>query len=995
MKLRQAISLLLVGVPSLGFAPTILAQGQSSGAGPAELEEIVITGIRASLASSIETKRNSDSLVEAIYAEDIGKLPDQNLAEVLENIPGVQITRETGVGTGVQIRGTNANRVEINGVSTVASGAGRTGIDFEDVTSAIINGVEVIKTPDAKTIEGSVGGTINLKTIRPLALSEQLASIRVQGEYSDLSAEDDISPRVSGAWGTNWSTGAGDFGVVLSGSYAESDVTAFRPRADRDNLSSVTRNINSTAAGDNIPFDFLPIQFLNQDYDNYEYTTKNIAGSVEWAPNDELKFYLDAVLVEQERRQEGYRVQLSGTSSVIGAGSYTGFETVDFGTLDSELGRQDIGTIEAATRGILYPQQSGNLDPNMRTSTDTGSRVTDSQIFSVGGVWTRDRLKARAEISSSSADTRNPGITSTLNFINPNSAIGTRIDNGVPVEFDLTNGELAFGIAQGLPTTPTVEMLLDPANYVLAQFNQSDDESENSEDAFRVDFSYDLGMAGIKSVDFGYRYNDSSSTSDVIGKNFSIGSLRNSPTGDMFESVLSIGPDNYNDGDGRRLYVADFLYLNPGIAFSDMQGMVDVLNAAITANNLANGVSQPLIGTPTSVANSYFGISEKTDAVYAQANFEAGIFRGNVGLRYLETDIKSVGNTVTNTGGVVAVTPRIESASYDFLLPRINLVADVTDDLVIRAAWGKDIRRPNFDDLSTSATFGSSENSSVAVGNPDLEPEEVSSFDLSAEWYFAPGSVVSVGFFYKTRTDLHVAQVDDAPVDANGYRDLTEPCEAGGIYNPVAIRNTYAPPSEVGNLGMCVPAATIVNGAGDTKMKGIEIAFQYDLSRHEDKLGWASGFGVLANYTHQEFSGGTTFQYPTSRGDQIFTSLGFPDASLRATLPDLSEDAYNITLYYEKYGISGRVRYTWRDSYRTTDYASSGTALFGFDHVQEARAQVNASINYAVNDHFSLGLEAINLTKEDAPTSCVNEGALLCFQGITDRRITFGASYRL
>ena len=120
MKLRQAISLLLVGVPSLGFAPTILAQGQPGAAGPAELEEIVITGIRASLASSIETKRNSDSLVEVIYAEDIGKLPDQNLAEVLENITGVQITREAGVGTGVQIRGTNANRTEINGVSTVA-----------------------------------------------------------------------------------------------------------------------------------------------------------------------------------------------------------------------------------------------------------------------------------------------------------------------------------------------------------------------------------------------------------------------------------------------------------------------------------------------------------------------------------------------------------------------------------------------------------------------------------------------------------------------------------------------------------------------------------------------------------------------------------------------------------------------------------------------------------------------------------------------------------
>jgi len=116
-------------------------------------------------------------------AEDIGKLPDQNLAEVLENITGIQITRTAGVGTGVQIRGTNANRVEINGVSTVGSGAGRSGINFQDVNASIIAGVEVIKAPEASTIEGSVGGTINLRTIRPLDLKKPLASLRVQGEY--------------------------------------------------------------------------------------------------------------------------------------------------------------------------------------------------------------------------------------------------------------------------------------------------------------------------------------------------------------------------------------------------------------------------------------------------------------------------------------------------------------------------------------------------------------------------------------------------------------------------------------------------------------------------------------------------------------------------------------------------------------------------------------------------------------------------------------------
>jgi len=163
MKFLRSTSLFTLAATTLILAPATFAQDQVDDASDGDddelvLEEVIVTGsARAALASALNTKRDADNLVEAIYAEDIGKLPDQNLAEVLENITGVQITRRAGVGTGVQIRGTNANRVEINGVSTVGSGAGRSGINFEDVNSAIIAGVEVIKSPEAKTIEGSVG----------------------------------------------------------------------------------------------------------------------------------------------------------------------------------------------------------------------------------------------------------------------------------------------------------------------------------------------------------------------------------------------------------------------------------------------------------------------------------------------------------------------------------------------------------------------------------------------------------------------------------------------------------------------------------------------------------------------------------------------------------------------------------------------------------------------------------------------------------------------
>ncbi|MDP5206636.1 TonB-dependent receptor plug domain-containing protein, partial [Alishewanella sp. SMS9] len=153
------ITLAILSTTALGIAST--ANAQESEVEQSDIEVIQVTGIRSSLTSALAEKRNAGSLVEVIQAEDIGKLPDQNLAEVLENITGIQITRSAGVGTGVQIRGTDANRTEINGVSTVGSGAGRSGIDFEDVSASIIAGVEVIKAPQAKTIEGSVGGTIN------------------------------------------------------------------------------------------------------------------------------------------------------------------------------------------------------------------------------------------------------------------------------------------------------------------------------------------------------------------------------------------------------------------------------------------------------------------------------------------------------------------------------------------------------------------------------------------------------------------------------------------------------------------------------------------------------------------------------------------------------------------------------------------------------------------------------------------------------------------
>ena len=942
----------------------------------AQIEEVVVSGIRSSLATALEEKRSASNLIEVIQAEDIGKLPDQNLAEVLENVTGVQITRTAGIGTGVQIRGTNANRVEINGVSTVGSGSGRSGIDFEDVNASIISSVEVTKASEAKTIEGSVGGTINLRTIRPLELEETLGSVRVQIEDSSLTS-DGSKPRYSGAWGDKWTTDAGEFGVVISGSVTEQEAVSFRPRTDRDNIAS--------PVGAN-PAEFLGIQFLVQEQENDDYDTTNLATTFEWAPNDNLKFHMDVIINEQERSRDQYRLQASGVSSLRQLSIPTAFETVDFGV--------GPGRFPAALAGTLEPDlDNDDDDPNLRFSSETNSRVTDSDVFSIGGEWQNDRLTASFELSSSNSDTVSPNLSTTLNFINPNCPLdGSSNDNCVPFIYDLSGGTLSFGVNYDSPFAPDPSDLLDPANVVLDQVSVDRNTNENSEDALRIDFSYELDWKSVSSVDFGYRYNESSSKFEDIGDRIGgFSKMVDSPNGTMFAELLVAGPTNYNAGDGRELYIRNFLLLDPDRSFSDPEGTIAILQNAV----IAHDPDSPDILNLRSSENAFYDVSEETSALYAQANFEHGIFRGNFGLRWIETEVDSVAFGPADANGVRSLTST--KGKYDFVLPRLNVVATVRDDLLVRMGYGSDIRRPGFNNLNTGFTFDPSENASVSLGNPGLEPEEVDSFDISAEWYFAPSAVVSVGYFTKDRTNIFGQDFEGAlltPSDeffADGFVRETDPsCPGGGIFNPEVVPNVLGDPTQT---GMCVDFTQPGNDPATTTQSGIELAFQYDLSSFEDSLGWASGFGVIANYTMQDFKGGSEVDTTSGRGKTV---LG--DVSIDRGLLDFSEDAYNFTVFYEKYGVSARMRYTWREGFRTNDFAgganTSGSSTFSFPVHTLDRGQLNASINYDVNDQLNVGLEVVNLTEEGIDQHCVSETGPLCFVSIPDRRITAGVSYR-
>ncbi|MBD1388688.1 TonB-dependent receptor [Neiella sp. HB171785] len=1012
-----------------------------------DVEVIEVSGIRGALITALSEKRENANITEIINAEDIGKLPDNNLAEVLENVTGVQIDRTNGVGTGVQIRGTGANRVEINGVSTVSAGSDRTGIRFEDLPAALIASLEVTKSSTAKTIEGSVGGTVNLRTLRGNSLKDRLIQFRIQAEHSDLA--DSTQPKISGTYGDNWETSIGKLGFVATASYAKQDVASANPRFDRDRAVMSDSGLASAEE-----FNFLRTQFLDQPLSGKEYKTKNLTTSLELQATEHLNLYFDATLNDQDATDDNSRAFFSGTGGtpVINNTTNTGFETIDLGKIDGVTGKIDLGEVTVVTSGILGVGVSGDgktIDPNLRTGNSNSARETDSSVFAFGGEYSTEDYTLAAEVSYSDSETNSPSFNTTLDFINPNGpqvTADTRNDNGTPAEFKIKNDTFQFGIAQGLPETPSSAELLDPANYALRSTGQGKAHAEGKETAARVDFSYDISDTNPWFVDVlaGVRWNKTTNEQGSERSSFSFGNW-NRPRANLFADIVKPGANNFNKGDSRDLYIKDYLIVSNGISRNNPDYVFETFNNAIIANNALNDPDfsmdaynelqaqyaddpsgfksaaeargwNTLLTEPTVNETSFFDIEEKTWALYLQANldFEAGTvpITGNIGARYIETDLDSYGNQVSTINGTELVTPSKESSSYSYVLPRFNIAAELSEGLYMKAGIGKDIRRPDFDWLSTSTSFGASASAAVTVGNPDLEPEEIWSYDLSLEYYFAPSAFMSIGFFHKERTNLIVLQEEspDEPIGAGGQieRDVEAPCENGGIFNPnVPPENYNVFSSREDTFGICVAKKSRFNASGTETQSGVEVAAQYDFSEFEDQLGWASGFGIIANYTYQDSGEGLDdYYYATGLagkqpGDSVNPNaidqiLGRDDyfhqtettaddpVTKRVTLHKLSKHSYNFTLFYEKYDISARMRYTYRSEFTE----ELNRMRFNIPVIVGSRGQLNASVNYQLNENFTVGIEGVNLTKEDRTRWCFNEDTLLCEQSLTDRRIT-------
>ncbi len=340
---------------------------------------------------------------------------------------------------------------------------------------------------------------------------------------------------------------------------------------------------------------------------------------------------------------------------------------------------------------------------------------------------------------------------------------------------------------------------------------------------------------------------------------------------------------------------------------------------------------EPVLGNNNQVEEDDLGAYIQGDFKYALGEHT---LRGNIGVRYVKTDMTSNGYVL------VAGVPTIQEAKndYDDVLPSLNLVYDINESLLLRFGAAKVMTRPNLGQVTPGASVSvSGNNRTVTVGNPTLDPFRATAYDLGIEWYFADESLLSLALFYKDVDSFVQTLRDQRPFTDNPY----------GLDDSVAI-------AACGTTPGCSPSATWDFTTPATTeggpVKGFEISYQQPFTFLP---GFWSNFGAILNYTGVE----SEITYLTVSGP-----AGQPPVITPVTddLTGLSKDAYNATLYFDNKIFSARVAAAYRSDYLTTVPGRNGNDVEG----TASTMNIDFSASYNINEHFTVSLEALNLTDE-------------------------------
>lgn len=908
-----------LGAPAFAMAQDTAPQEQAADATlPADEAEngaIVVTGFRQSLQAAINVKKNAVGAVDAIVAEDIAKFPDQNLAESLQRIPGISISRDAGEGRAITVRGLSSQftRVRVNGMETVATSVdGATSnrdrsFDFNVFASELFSSIVVHKTAEASLDEGSLGAVVDLNTGNPLAGKAGLTGVAsVVGNYNDLS--DYVGPRLAGL--LSWRNDAGTFGVSVSAAYQKTQILELGNNSVRwaqarfdsvDGTPCFTQSAANLAgrpnaggvyaagaACDKAALAFHP-RIPRYGEVKHDRERLGITGSIQFSPTDATKISIDGLFsrFNADREEQWGEVLLRSNERSI---------------------------------DVLKPVYDANNNMISATLNDAWVRTehylrkSQTEFYQIGGTWDQDvsdsfRFTLAGGLSKSDASIP---VETTMIF-------DDRDAQGYSYDYtDMKTPKLTFGTS-----------VTDPANFQLAEIRDRPSSVINKFKTLQLRTEWDVAEGfTVKAGGMWRRFNydteaytrdtavcGNGGADRVLGTITCSASTLFGPTAIYGLPVTAALSQVFNLGNAGQP------------AGNTNSWLVPNLPATTALTKLYDRVAAPDIG-------NFRIVQETTKGAYIQFDAKGDLvglrYALNAGMRYVKTE--------QDTGGLGSVPV---ARSYSDWLPSFNIALFPSDDLILRGAIADVMTRPSLGSLTGGTADGF--NYRVVQGNPFLEPFRATNFDLAAEWYFAPQALLSVAWFRKNIGTFTQAQ----SVTGLTFAETGASVAALSPSSPAALN-----PAQL--LEDRWTLSTTVNGKG-ASLSGWEFAAQIPFKIFTD--GFIGNFGIIANATFISSSAAYELQGPITVARLANGNLGpLNNVAVTNTLANVSKRAYNGTFYYDDGTFSARVMGTYRSRYHE-GASGTGNVLEGFGGM----FNLDASIRYKLTEWAEISVEGNNL----------------------------------
>lgn len=879
---------------AISISSPVLAQDNQSAETQADnFEQIVITGSYAkSLEKAVDIKRANVGFSDSIVATDIADFPEQNLAEALQRMPGVTIERNKGLGSKVNVRSlpSEFTHVSINGLAT-ASGSGGRDVEFDIFASEIIQSVTVQKSPTAADEEGGIAGSVLISTARPFDYNQRQLVASVEGAYNSISEKTD--PKFSFLASDTF----GDWGVLASFS-----------KAQRTNRTDSNSGIN-----------FRPIS---------RWTEKS--GSSQWQSDQTIAvlardtgvLITDAYDSEQTNRvvfldKVGDRAYLNdqdkwgATSSVQFKPSNTFSLTFDamLGGFDTTEDEYDAAAYSASSRSALEEVHDFDnttlADYGVTVLTDVSYAATQHEFLSKENVYKTDYSQYSLSLDWQIAGWKIAGLAG---FSGAEKTADTSNLKHVAYAPSRTRYTATGGETIMSDNPDSIDMYNAADKYLFESYEVNLEAIQDDKYAAQLDLSHNLQLdyfPALAKVQFGLRYTDKSKqrnkgTNKVQGPSAGDNSWNGSRT--LQDSELTLISDLVHGG----------AYMD-GEAHSPQWAQIS--NAYARDTFRYSGFTVPFTDS------EYYKVDEDVLSLYAMADFQFDVAEVpvtlNTGIRAVDTSVLSYGyHQVQNSDGSTGYTPAPVSkeGSYRDYLPSLNLTADLSEQLVLRAAASKTMMRPALGDIAYKRTVSVNE-FKYRDGNPDLQPTYANQWELGLEYYLEEGGLIAASYFEKTIKGVVRESLTGVVKDVTKYN-------ADGSVDGVYDFDVYQK----------------VNAEGSYDVSGLELIAQLPLTLLHDNL---LGFGINANYTMLDNS-----------------LTGDSDINIPTPPAGLADKTFNLTFYYENDTFDARVSFNYKDKY--VEYIERDM----YPVYRDAYGQTDMSVGYRLTDGIKLTLEGINILDE-------------------------------